>query len=102
MSFAGTWNIVVDSPMGEQRATLVITETDGKVAGVASMAGDSAPFIDPLLDGDRLRWSQEITRPMSLTLKFDVTCSGDTLKGTAKIGFFATSEVTGTRADSQQ
>ena len=98
MSFDGAWNIRVASPMGQQSVRLEVVTDGGKVRGTASLGGDSAPLIDPVLEGDRLQWTQEITKPMSLTLKFDLTRKGDTLQGTAKPGFFPAMEVTGERA----
>ena len=98
MSFDGTWNLTINTPMGQQTVRLEITTTEGVVQGTASMAGDTAPFDDPVLEGDRLRWSMEITRPMRLTVAFDVTRDGDALQGKVKAGFLFSSDVTGVRA----
>ena len=69
--FTGTWDVTID--------TLV-----GKIEAVAA--------------GDRLTWTQAVTTPMKLTLKFDVTIEGDTMTGTSKAGIFPASKVTGTRS----
>ena len=98
MSFDGAWNLTINTPMGQQTVRLEITTEGGALQGTASMAGDTAPFADPVLEGDRLRWSMEITRPMKLTVNFDVTREGDTMKGKVKAGFLFSSDVTGARA----
>jgi hypothetical protein len=98
MSFAGTWNLTITSPMGKQQVKLEVTVDASSVAGTASLGSDTAPLLDPVLDGDRLRYSVDITKPMKLTLKFDLIRAGDTLQGTAKAGFFVSAEVTGARA----
>jgi hypothetical protein len=98
MRFDGTWNLTLATPMGEHHVKLELTTEGGAVKGIASLGEDSAPIDNPVLEGDRLRWSQDITRPMSMTVKFDVTGNGDTLQGTAKLGFLATAGVTGARA----
>jgi len=98
MSFAGTWNLTITSPMGVQRVTLELTALESSVSGTASIGSATAPLQDPVLEGDRLRYSVDITKPMKLTLKFDLTRAGDTLQGTAKAGFFVSAEVTGERA----
>jgi len=97
MSYDGTWQLSITSPMGTQAVTLVLATENGAVSGTASMGGDTAPCVDPALEGDRLRWSTEITKPMKMTIKFDLVRDGDTLKGQAKAGFFVTMDVTGSR-----
>jgi len=97
MTFDGTWKLIIATPMGDQHARIELKEEAGRVSGTASQGGASAPLIDPELDGARLRWSQEITKPMPMTIKFDLTRDGDALEGTAKAGFFMTAKVTGLR-----
>jgi hypothetical protein len=99
MSFEGTWNITINSPMGEQKVRLELRAEGGGLAGTASLGGDSAPLLDPVQEGDRLRWSQDITKPMPMTIHFDLTRSGDTLSGKAKPGFFPAMDVRGERAN---
>ena len=97
MSFEGTWNLSITSPMGTQAVTAVITLDNGQVAGTATLGSDTAAFQEPVLEGDRLRWAMDITKPMKLNIKFEITLDGDTVKGTAKAGFFVTAAVTGVR-----
>jgi len=73
-------------------------ERDGVIEGIARGATETTPLIDPVLVGDRLTWSQEITRPMRLNLTFEVTIDGDTLSGTSKAGRLPPSKVSGKRA----
>ena len=97
MSFDGNWKITIATPMGDQHARLELRTEDGKPAGTAAQGGESAPLIDPVVEGDRIRWSQDIQKPMPMTVKFDLVRAGDTLKGTAKAGFFLSATVTGER-----
>jgi len=97
MSFDGTWHLTIATPMGDQHARLELKEEGGRISGTASQGGETAALIDPELEGERVRWSQDITKPMPMTVKFDLTRDGDTLQGTAKAGFFLTAKVTGTR-----
>ncbi len=98
MSIAGSWNVTIATPIGKQFVVLDLTETDGMVAGIAKGGAETTALIDPVLDGDRLIWRQAITKPMRLTLTFDVTLVGDTLNGTAQAGLLPASKVTGRRA----
>ncbi len=97
MSVAGFWNIKIATPIGAQAVTLVITEHDGVLVGVAQGEAETTPMVKLAFDGQRLTWAQSITKPMRLNLTFDVTIDGDTLAGTSKAGLLPTSKVTGVR-----
>jgi hypothetical protein len=98
MSVTGTWNIRISTPIGIQLVALELTENNGVIEGTAKSSAESAPLIDPVLDGKRLTWKQSITKPMRLNLTFDVIIDGDTLTGTSQAGMLPASTVTGTRA----
>ena len=97
MNVGGTWRVVVATPIGKQHVILEITTRDGRVEGTATQGQDVVPFIDPVVEGDRLKWTQNVTKPLRLTLKFDVSVTGDTMSGTAKAGPLPTSRLTGER-----
>lgn len=97
MSFDGTWDVTVQSPMGAKTFRIEVRTADGSVSGTAAMGEDSTPLLDPALRDGHLTWAIRITRPMNITLAFDVTCEGDALAGTAKAGFMTLPEVTGVR-----
>lgn len=96
MSFHGTWECSIATPVGRQDIKLYIRETDGTIAGRA-VGVESVPFLDPTLENGHLRWSQKITKPMALTIRFDVTHEGDVLSGTAKPGILPAVKVVGHR-----
>ncbi|WNV87307.1 hypothetical protein [Umezawaea sp. Da 62-37] len=98
-SAEGTWELVVDTPIGKQHALLVLSTEDGVLRGVARdrRHGGEVVLTDLVADGDRLTWAQAITRPMRLNLTFDVTVDGDTMSGRSKAGRLPTSKVTGRR-----
>jgi hypothetical protein len=98
IAVAGTWNLTIATPIGKQSVVLELTERSGVVEGIARGDAETTPLIDPVLDGNRLTWTQRITKPMRLHLKFDVTIDGDTLTGTSKARMLPTSRVIGTRA----
>lgn len=96
--FTGTWNVVLDTPIGKMDVVLVITENDGVIQGTASTDKETVEFIDATANGNELTWTQAVTTPMRLTLKFDVTVDGDSITGTAKAGILPASKLQGTRA----
>jgi hypothetical protein len=97
MSFEGTWKVTVPTPMGKQDVDLAISESDLVNSGTATASGETVPFIDPMSDGHRITWTQKVTKPLRLTIKFDLTRTGDTLSGTAKAGIFPAANVNGKR-----
>jgi hypothetical protein len=96
--FAGTWNVVINTPIGNMAVVFNIAEQGGAISGTASSDKETVDFLDATAEGNRLTWSQDVTTPMRLTLKFDVTVEEDTMTGTAKAGPFPASKVNGTRA----
>jgi hypothetical protein len=98
-SFAGSWDVTIATPIGEIKAVFDITDEDGAIGGVARSDEETVEFLDPVADGNRLTWTQKVTTPMQLTLKFDVTVEGDTMTGTSNPGgMMPASKVNGTRS----
>ena len=95
--FVGSWNATLKTPIGVLNAVFHITEVDGVIGGVASTDAESVDILDAVVDGNRMTWTQKVTTPMKLTLKFDVTVDGDTMSGGYKAGMFPTSKVEATR-----
>lgn len=97
--FAGSWDITIATPIGEITAVFDITEQDGAIRGIARSDEETVDFVDPVAEGNRLTWSQKVTTPMQLNLKFDVTVEGDTMTGTSNPGgMMPASKVNGTRS----
>ena len=96
-TFAGTWDVTLDTPIGKMDVVFEITDVDGVVGGIARSDAETVEILDAVADGNRLTWAQAVTTPMRLTLKFDVTVDGDTMTGTSKAGILPTSKVHGSR-----
>jgi hypothetical protein len=99
ISAEGTWNLVIDTPIGKQRAVVELSTQDGVLRGVVrdQRHGEEVALTDLVLDGNRLTWAQAITKPMRLNLTFDVTMDGDEMTGRSKAGRLPGSKVTGHR-----
>jgi hypothetical protein len=98
-TFAGSWDVAIDTPIGQIAVVFDITDQDGAIHGTARSDSETVEFVDAIAEGDRLMWTQAVTTPMKLTLKFDVTVDGDTMTGTSKAGpMFPASKVNGTRS----
>ncbi|WP_367126043.1 hypothetical protein [Streptomyces phytohabitans] len=97
MSVTGIWDLTLATPLGGLHAEIELHDEAGRLTGSARGAGEEVPLRDVVLDGDRLTWSQSVTKPLRLNLDFDVTVSGTTLAGTSRAGRLPRSRVTGTR-----
>lgn len=93
----GTWAVTIATPIGAQRVTLTFATVDGVLTGSAARGDDVVALVEPRLDGARLTWTQHVTRPLRLTLRFDVVIDGDSMTGTAKAGALPSSRLTGQR-----
>jgi hypothetical protein len=97
-TFAGTWDVTIDTPIGKLAVVFDITEENGAIRGTARSDAEEVEFLDPVAEGNRLTWTQNVTTPMKLTLKFEVDVDGDAMTGTSKAGFFPASKVYGSRS----
>lgn len=95
--FEGEWGVIISTPVGKLPVTFRISTANGTIRGTATQDGEVSEFLNPRMEGNVLCWSQRITKPMRLNLKFEVSVSGDRLTGTAKAGLLPASKVNGTR-----
>ena len=99
MAVDGTWKLTVNTPMGAQESTLVLTNSGGVPSGTQSAgASEGRPIDDVTVNGNEVSWKSSITKPMSLTLEFSGTVEGDSISGKVKLGMFGTQSFSGVRA----
>jgi hypothetical protein len=98
MAVDGKWEIVINSPLGAQKATLDIATNGGALTGTQTAQQGSGPLENGKVDGNTVSWSAKITTPMPLTLDFTGTVDGDKLSGSVKAGSFGSFPFTGGRA----
>jgi hypothetical protein len=92
----GTWKIILATKMGAQDMQLFI-ETRGysftgridSPMGTADVAGDVV--------GNTLSWDMKITKPIPIKARYEIAINGDTLSGSAKLGFIGKAKVSGER-----
>jgi hypothetical protein len=97
----GTWQLSMKTPIGTVRATLTFHDDQGTLTGTAHGTGESVPLRDiattPADDGERVTWSQSITKPLRLNLDFDVVVTGEQMHGHSRAGRLPRTTVSGTR-----
>jgi len=95
-TFAGNWDIVVESPVGKQPGKGIFKVEGGKISGTQSGAQGSVD-VQGKVDGSHATMTGKTYVPFPITLEFDVTLDGDTFSGTMKTGPFGTFPVTAKR-----
>ncbi|GFE87655.1 xanthine dehydrogenase [Steroidobacter agaridevorans] len=93
----GSWKMVLATPMGPQPMTGHFETQGGVLKGTLASDQGSQDF-EGTVTGNLLKWEMKVTKPMPLTLKYELLIDGDTLFGKAKLGIFGTAKVTGQRA----
>jgi hypothetical protein len=93
----GTWTLVIATPIGKQHVTLRILDHGNNLEGTATQGPETVPLVDTKRDGARLTWTQKVTKPMKLTIRFDVIFDETRMTGTAKAGVLPGSKVEGIR-----
>ena len=94
----GSWNVVVNSPMGDQAATLTVNSNGDSFTGTFSGAMGTTEVADGKVNGDTITFSIDITVPMPMTLTGEATVSGDSIDGSVTAGAYGSFPLSGTRA----
>ncbi|KAA0083550.1 hypothetical protein CIW52_14325 [Mycolicibacterium sp. P9-64] len=101
MTIIGEWDVTIKTPIGSMAVVYEFTESEGALAGSATLKGDTVPLHDLTVTWPRVTWSQSVTKPMRLNLAFDVVVDGDRLAGHSRAGRLPRSAVIGTRRRGQ-
>ncbi len=92
----GTYDCTVKSPLGDQNLTLTVKTEGNSFTGQASGAM-GASDVSGEVEGDTLKWKQQMTSPMPMTLDCSATINGDSVTGTVGAGAFGSFPLSGTR-----
>lgn len=98
MAVNGKWNLVIKTPMGEQKGVLSLAQDGEALKGEMSGAMGSVPIEQGKVEGETLKWNAKVTSPMPITLEFAGKLDGANLNGTVKLGAFGSSTFTGSPA----
>lgn len=90
----GSYEMVANTPMGNQTMTLTIKVDGASFSGTNTGAMGSAD-VTGAVDGNTLTWKQPITVPMPLSLDCKATIAGDAITGSVDTGAFGAFPITG-------
>jgi hypothetical protein len=83
MSAAGTWNLTMQTPIGERKVTLALQVSGGALTGkMTAEDGNAVDIYEGKVAGSSASWKSNIKNPMPLTLEFAGTVDGDKMSGT--------------------
>jgi hypothetical protein len=83
MSAAGTWNLAMQTPIGERKVTLTLQVADAALTGrMSAEDGNAVDIYEGKVAGNAASWKANIKNPMPLTLEFAGNVDGDRISGT--------------------
>jgi hypothetical protein len=83
MSADGTWNLTMQTPIGERKATVALKSAGGSLTGkMTGQDGNATDIFDGKASGDSLSFKAAIKSPMPLTLEFTAKVDGAKISGT--------------------
>jgi len=97
MSVAGVFEVMMNTPMGSQGATLTLKEDGGALSGTFAGPMGAQEFSGGTAEGNTANWSISITSPMAVTLEFSATVDGDSISGNVETGAFGAFSFDGKR-----
>ncbi|MEM6650660.1 MAG: hypothetical protein AAF603_10450 [Pseudomonadota bacterium] len=98
MSFDGTYNVSIDTPMGKQESVVTLTQAGDDLNGTMAAQGDQIDIKNGKVNGDTATWDADITKPMPMTLSFEAKKEGDGINGSVKLGAFGNASFSGSAA----
>lgn len=94
--FAGKWNIVIQSPVGPQKAVMDLKVNGNVVTGTVAADQGTVNVTGGYKNG-RAKFEGKASMPMPITVSYDVTVKDGELTGENSNGPFGTFPMTGTR-----
>jgi len=95
----GTYDFVVNSPMGEQKGTMTV-EPNADGSGFTGSLNGSLGAMDidnGTISGNTLSWKMKMNMPLPMTLDCEATVDGDDVTGTIDAGMMGKMPMTATR-----
>lgn len=95
-AIAGLWKMTLATPMGLQQFTGRLAASGEVLTGTLQSDIGTQGFTGTIT-GNILKWDLKVSKPVPLTLKYDLRIEGDQLTGKVKMGIFGTAKLTGER-----
>lgn len=84
MSYDGTYQVTVKTPMGNQKGTLTIQSAGESFSGSLETPSGTSHFTGGRVNGNQLQWQAETKTPLgAFDVSYTATIEGDRLSGEA-------------------
>ena len=93
----GAWKMTMFPPIGSPQEMTGHFTTEGEILKGRLDSDQGAMDFEGTISGSHLRWEMKVTKPMPVTLKYNIEVTGDQMAGKVKMGMFGTARVTGER-----
>lgn len=97
MTISGIYDCVTKSPMGDQSTVLTVEVEGDTITGAEEGPFGTSQLLDGRIDGDRLTWRTELSRPLPITLTTEARVTGGDLQGKVSAGAFGSFEIRGAK-----
>lgn len=97
MSADGTWNMTMNTPMGERKGTLTLKSAGDALEGKMEGPEGAQEIEEGKVDGNSVSWIINMTQPMAMKLEFSATVDGDGISGEVNLGALGKATFAGTR-----
>ena len=91
------WIVTLQSPAGPQQMTLYIVRAADTLTGSIESPMGSEVIKNGTIEGNTLKWTMDVKKPMPIKLSFEVQVQGESMMGHAKLGIFGKSKLEGQR-----
>lgn len=90
MSFDGTYQVRVKTPLGDQKGKLTIQTAGDVFSGSLETSSGTSSFTGGCISGGQLQWQAETKTPMgAFDVSYTATIDGDRISGEASTPFGA-------------
>ena len=98
MAVDGTYDIIVDTPIGAQTMKLILKTEGSALSGSIDSPMGAQEFSGGSVSGDDISWQMEINSPIgNMNLEYKGKITGDDIDGEVKAGDFGSSPFKGKR-----
>ncbi len=93
----GDWKMILSTPMGPQEMQGHFETSGDNLSGYLSSPEGQMEFTGSVVNGNNLVFDLKVTKPMKITLKYNLLIDGDKITGKCKMGIFGSAKLTGER-----
>lgn len=96
VQMAGTWDLIINSPQGNQAVVMTTTQSGATFSGTMRSDLGTSEIVSGAITGRRLTWSMSLTiSGQQMQLHYSAEVDGTRMTGSVAVGEFGTFQFTG-------